>query len=204
MTSFPHKPADVGARVIAPIRNRWSPVRFDSARPIPHGDLRVLFDAARWAPSSFNEQPWRYLCARKGDPHRPALEEALFDGNAYARRASVLLCALVKATRTRDGRPNPAGLHDLGMANMNLITQATAMGMICHPMGGFDRDVIRAAFDVPEDYRPVVMLAVGWHDASLSDPALVKREERPRSRKPLDETVFGGSFGVPLDLDGQG
>lgn len=202
MSEFPYKPADVRAKVIAPIGTRWSPVRFDSARPIRDSDLAVLLDAARWAPSSFNEQPWRYICARKSDTHRARLEEALFDGNAYARRASVLLCSVFKLTLTRNGKPNAVGLHDLGLANMNLITQATAMGMICHPMGGFSADAVRESFEIPEDFRPVAMIAVGWHDPALTDETLIEREARPRSRKPLDHLVFGSRFGQALPLDG--
>ena len=96
------------------------------------------------------------------------------------------------------------GLHDLGLANMSLLTQASALGMISHPMGGFDADAVRQAFDVPDDFRPVVMLAVGWHDPADSNEDLKRREERPRARKSLEELVFGNRFGEPLELDEDG
>lgn len=201
MSGLPHKPADIRSKVIAPLRNRWSPRRFDASRPVSDADLAVLLDAARWAPSSFNEQPWRYLCGRRGDPHRGALDAALMDGNVWARRASVLLCSMVKLTLTRNGKPNRVALHDLGLANMSLITQATAMGMITHPMGGFDAGAVREAFAVPEDFTPVAMLAVGWHDPAMTDADLIRREESPRVRRELGELVFGASFGDSLELD---
>ena len=200
--TIPPKPADAHPQLIAPIRDRWSPVAFDPMRAVSDRQLRIIFDAARWAPSSFNEQPWRYLCARRGDAQREALDAALFDGNAWARRAPVLLCSLMKSTFTRNGKQNRVAAHDVGLATMSLVIQAGALGMITHQMGGFDREAVRTAFAVPEDFAPVAMVAVGWHDPDVQDPVLRAKEAgKVRTRRPLEELVFGRRFGEVLELE---
>jgi nitroreductase len=126
------------------------------------------------------------------------MDAALTSGNAYARRAGVLIATLAKTTYTRNGRPNRHATHDTGLATANLLLEATSRGLITHPMGGFDAQILRDAFHIPEDYHPVAMVAVGHHDPSLEDESLTTREERPRRRRPLEQTVFGSRFGDPL------
>jgi nitroreductase len=161
-------------------------------------DLRALLEAARWAPSSWGEEPWRFLVARRGDPHRSTLEATLSEGNAYARRASVLIASLAKTHFTRNGRVNRFASHDTGLATAALILEATHRGLITHPMGGFDAEALRKNFEIPEGFEPMAMVAVGWHDPALADEALVLKEERTRRRKPLEDIAFGSAFGTPV------
>jgi len=173
-------------------------VRFDVHRDLSEEDLSALLEAARWAPSSWGEQPWRFLVARRGDPHRPTMEGLLSKGNAYATRASVLMAALARSTFSRNGKANRFAAHDTGLATAALLLEATHRGLISHPMGGFDREGLRQAFNVPEEFVPMSMIAVGWHDPGRPDEDLADREERPRHRKPLAELAFGPEFGVPI------
>ena len=197
---FPQNPPETSVSILEPIANRWSPVRFDRERKVKEEDLRGILEAARWAPSSFGEEPWRFIVARPGDPHRTALEECLSEGNAYARRAYILLATLAKSVFTRNGKANRFSLHDTGLATGALLIEATSRGLITHPMGGFDRRALRDAFRVPDDFEPVAMVAVGYHASHLRDEKLERRESRPRKRRSLQESVFGASFGVALDL----
>ncbi len=198
---YPKKPADAHPDLVPAIRDRWSPVRFDAADDISDDELRLVLEAARWAPSSFNEQPWRFLCARRNDAHRGPLEAALFDGNAYAKRASALVCTLAKSTLSRNGRTNRLAPHDVGLATMNLVIQATSMGLISHLMAGFDKDRIRHDFRIPDDFTPLVMIALGRHDPALTGSDMTAREDdKQRTRSPLDELVYGSAFGASLNL----
>ncbi len=196
--TFPENPAETSVPLLEPIAARWSPLRFDERRRIGEEDLRALLEAARWAPSSWGEEPWRFLVARREDSHRPALEAALSQGNAYARRASALIVTLAKSTFTRNGKANRFAGHDTGVALAALLMEATHRGLITHPMGGFDGAALREAFGIPEDFEPMAVIAVGWHDPELQDEDLAKKEGRPRGRKPLSEIAFGPVFGMPL------
>lgn len=199
-TGFPRNPATTSVPVLPAVALRWSPFRFDAETEVAGDDLKALLEAARWAPSSYGEEPWRFIVARRGDPQREAMEETLMPGNAYARRASVLVATLAKATYTRNGKVNRVAIHDTGLATANLLAEATNRGLITHPMGGFDKEALRTAFRIPEDFAPVVIVAVGRHDPSLDDEIMTGKEERPRRRRSLEDTVFGAEFGVPLEL----
>lgn len=197
-SSSSHKPANTAVAILDALAHRWSPYRFHADRDVSGEDLTGLLEAARWAPSSFGEEPWRFIVARRGDPHRTALEETLVDGNAYAKRASVLIATLAKGTFSRNGKPNRVALHDVGLATGNLLAEATARGLITHPMGGFDKEALREAFGVPEDFTPVTVLAIGHYDPDLTDEALSRRDARERRRRPLEEIAYGRGFGVPF------
>jgi len=199
-TPFPERPGDVSVPITEALRHRWSPYRFHSEHDVDEEDLRGVLEAARWAPSSYGEEPWRFIVARRTDAHRSSLEGTLTEGNAYARRASVLIATLAKSTFSRNGKPNRVALHDVGLATGNLLAEATARGLITHPMGGFDKDAFREEFQVPEDYAPVAVIALGHHDPDLDDELLIRREGRKRRRRPLTETVFAGQFGNPYHL----
>jgi len=168
-------------------------------RPIPQETLRLVFEAARWAPSSFNEQPWRFVVATKDDAEAyERLASCLSRGNAWAREAPVLILALTKLELTRNGKPNNYCLHDLGLALQNLLIQATALGLASHPMGGFDKDAAAERLQVPEGYRPMTMVALGYPgDPDTLSEAHRDRELGPRQRHPLAEFVFAGQFGQP-------
>jgi nitroreductase len=195
---YPARPAETTVPVHPAVAARWSPSRFDAEYEVVREDLLAVLEAARWAPSAGNGQPWRFLVVPRGHPRRAGLEAALRPGNAWAKRASVLLVSLAKTTReSRDGgsEPNAWAEHDTGLATGLLLVQATALGLASHPMAGWDADALRAALEVPPDFRPMAVIALGRHDPALDDAGLLEREARPRTRRPLGETAFLGAFG---------
>ena len=173
------------------IRRRWSP-RAYSDKEVTTAELKRLFEAARWAASSSNEQPWRFLVGRRGDETYQKIFNALVEGNqSWAKSAPVLVLSVAKKTFTSNGKPNAYGMHDTGAASATLALQATADGLHTHSMAGFDREQARASFAIPSDYEIGAVTAIGY----LGDPAslpehLHKMEVSPRQRKPLEEFVF--------------
>jgi nitroreductase len=173
------------------IRRRWSP-RAYSDKEVTTAELKKLFEAARWAASSSNEQPWRFLIGRRGDETYQKIFNALVEFNqSWARSAPVLLLSVAKKSFTAKGTPNAYGMHDTGAATANLALQATAIGLHTHSMAGFDREQARASFAIPSDYEIGAVTAIGY----LGDPTglpehLHKMEVSPRQRKPLEEFVF--------------
>ncbi|ROO26661.1 nitroreductase [Salinisphaera orenii MK-B5] len=186
-----------------PIHNtlavRWSPYVF-SAKPVAITDLRSLFEAARWAPSSYNEQPWRYIVGLKGEgeTHRRILD-CLAEGNQpWARNAPVLALGVVMRNFSANGKPNKAAPHDLGLATGNLVTEATTRRLYVHQMIGLDPEAAREAFSIPEDAEAFTAIAIGYREAAQAgDSALHAREDKQRTRRPLGEFVFTGNFGDP-------
>jgi nitroreductase len=189
---FPEKVTPLAADILPALSSRWSPVRFDPFREVEPQDLEAVLEAARWAPSSYGEEPWRFLVARRHDPHRPILEEALAEGNRWAVAASVLIVTLAKRTFSRNGKPNRFAEHDVGLATAALLAEATHRGLITHPMGGFDTELVRREFGIPDDLQVMAMIALGWHDPSMDQEHLVRKEARPRRRRELRETVLLG------------
>jgi len=156
-----------------------------------------VLEAARWAPSCFGEEPWRFIIAGREDGHRGGLEALLSPGNTWAKRASILVATLAKRTFTRNGKPNRWHAHDVGLATEALITEATSRDLVTHIMAGFDSKGLVEAFTVPDDYTPVSLIAVGHYDPESSDQELEKRDQNPRRRRPLSDLAFGASFGEP-------
>ena len=193
--SYPARPAETSVPLHPLLAGRWSPSRFDEQRPVPREALLALLEAARWAPSSGNEQPWCWGVVPRGHRRRGAVEEALKPGNAWARRAPLLLVSVAKLTRQKGGDPNPWAEHDTGIATGLLLVQATALGLAAHPMGGWSDEALREALEIPADHRPLAVIAVGWHDPALRDGRLEEREARPRARKPLGEIASMGALG---------
>jgi nitroreductase len=188
--------ADTDAALIDPIAQRWSPRAF-ADRDIPEATLQTLLEAARWAPSCFNEQPWRFMLARRSQPEAHAqLAGVLVEQNRlWAKAAPILLMSVARTTFAMNGRTNPHAWHDVGLAVSQLIIQATAMDICAHQMAGFDRDAARAAFQIPGDFEPVAIIALGYRgDPGLLSAALAEREKAPRKRRPLSETVFTGHW----------
>jgi nitroreductase len=173
------------------ILRRWSPRAF-ADRAVSPADMKKLFEAARWAASSFNEQPWRFLVGRKGDPTYDKIFDSLATFNqAWANNAPVLMVSAGKKTFTQNGNPNHYALHDTGAANANLALQATALGFHSHSMGGFDRDKIRAAFQIPDDFEIGAVTAIGYlGSVDVLPESLKTAETSARNRKPLSEFVF--------------
>lgn len=193
---YPARAADTEADLLPQIRVRWSPVRFAPDRPVSRNDLRAILEAARWAPSCYGDEPWAFIVAASDDAHRKALEACLSEGNAWARRAPILLAGLARTRFRKKDRPNRWGRHDLGLATAMLMIEATHRGLVTHAMGGFDRERLREVFDVPDDHEPMWVMAVGHHDAELDDETLAERERKPRRRRPLEAFVFRGPFGA--------
>lgn len=173
--------------VIDTIRNRWSARAF-SNEPVSKETMFAILEAASWAPSAFNEQPWGYVVGmRQNEKGFKMLLDCLSPGNAaWAKNAGVLILSYAKLTVTPTGNPNASALHDTGMANQNLLLQATAMNVYGHIMGGFDKQKAIDDFGLTDDYAPVCMIALGYLDEpeSLEEP-FRSRELTPRTRKPI-------------------
>ena len=185
------------------LAERWSPYGYDP-RPLPAADLRSLFEAARWAPSAFNEQPWRYLVARREDEAAFAdLLSCLVEANRqWARDASVLVVSVAALTYARNGKPNGTALHDLGLAAAALTAEATRRGLVVHQMGGILPERVRELYGVPEGFQPLTALAIGYaaDPRTLAD-AVRERDTAPRARRPQAEFVFAGAWGQAAGLD---
>ena len=175
---------------------RRSPRAFDPDRPLAEADLLPLLEAARWAASSSNLQPWRLAWALRGDPAFARLLACLNTGNAaWAHRAGALLLGCAVAAKP-DGSPNGHAGHDLGAALAQLAIQAAATGIGAHAIGGFDREAARRALHVPGGVDPVTAVALGWPgDPALLDEERRKREAAPRTRLPLAEVAPRGGWG---------
>jgi nitroreductase len=184
------------------IRRRWSPRAF-SEQPVEPDKLRSVLEAARWAPSSRNEQPWAFLVATKDNAEGyEGLAGVLMDSNrAWAGNAPVLILTIAHTRLEKDGQPNRHALHDLGQATANLIFQATSLGLATHQMGGFHPDAARERFGIPEGWEPVSVIALGYPGNAESLPeSLRERESAQRRRKPLGEFVFSGTWGHPASI----
>ncbi len=179
---------------------RWSPRAFDE-RPVETSIVQALFEAARWAPSSNNEQPWRFIMATKDhETEWNRLFECLAEGNKiWAVRAPALILSVASMKFENDGKPNRHAWHDTGLATENLVLQATASGLVTHQMAGFDVEKARINLRIPTDYEPVAMIAVGYPgDAAILPERLRERELRPRSRRPIGEWIFRGQWGTRI------
>ena len=195
------KPADTQYPIHELITRRWSPRAFDD-RPIEPEKLRSLFEAARWAPSSNNGQPWRFLVATKENKaEHDRLFNCLVEGNQkWAHRAPVLLLSVAKLSFD-DGTVNRHAWYDTGMAVENLVIQATALGLVVHQMAGFDVEKARVDLCLPSGYEPVAMIAVGYPgDPALLSDHLRAREAQPRVRKPSTEFVYSATWEQPSPL----
>lgn len=177
------------------IEQRQSPRAF-SEKPVSEEQLETLFEAARWAPSSMNEQPWRFIYATKDNKEEfERMFSCLMEGNSWAGKAPVLFVTIAKTAYDRNGKPNTHAWHDVGLATGNFLLQATEIGLHAHLMGGFMADKAREALGIPEGYEPVAMGALGYiGDPDTLPEQLRERELAPRKRKPLGDLVFRGKW----------
>ncbi|WP_299824083.1 nitroreductase family protein [uncultured Pontibacter sp.] len=178
------------------IEKRWSPRAFADT-PVEQEQLESLFEAARWAPSAMNEQPWRFIYATKEDKEAyDRLLSCLVEANqVWAQNAPVLFVSVAKNAYDFNGSPNAFAWHDVGMATANLLLQATELDLHVHMMGGFNAIKAREVLGIPEDFGPVAMGAVGYvGDPEQLPEQLKARELSPRERKPLSEIVFNGNW----------
>ena len=194
------KPAETHVPIHDLLAHRWSPRAF-AEQPVESDKLASLFEAARWAPSSSNEQPWRFVVATKDDPTAyDRLLACLLEGNRkWAFRAPVLLLSVARMQFEDAGKPNRHAVHDAGMALENLLLQATALGLVAHPMAGFNIEQARADLKIPAGFEPVAMVAVGYPgDPALLPDYLQQREANPRERTPVSGFVYAGLWDAPL------
>ena len=173
---------------------RWSP-RAMSGTALSADDLARLFEAARWAPSTYNEQEWRFLYAHREGPHWQTFFDLLLEGNqAWCHRAGVLVVVLSHTVFARNGKPNRVHSFDAGSAFENLALQGGSMGLVVHGMMGFDYDRAKSALGVPDDYAVEAMIAIG-HPGDPNDlPEGLRKIEAPSQRKPVAEISREGTF----------
>lgn len=192
------KPVESSFALQELIRERWSPLAFSDKR-IPTEVLGSLFEAARWAPSSYNEQPWVFLVATQDQPDEfRRMASCLVEANrVWAQRAYCLAISCAKLEFARNGKSNRHAYHDVGLATESLFIQAQSQGISCHPMAGFDPLTARELFQIPANVDPVAAIAIGYQaeDLSALDDGLRQRELGARVRKPLTESVFTGTWG---------
>lgn len=178
---------------------RWSP-RALTGEPLTVTQMETLLEAARWAPSCYNEQPWRIAYALKDDDRWPAFFEVLVEGNqTWAVNAGALLAFAARKDFQRNGKPNPVHVFDTGSAWMSLALQARHMGLVAHGMLGFDKDAARKRLTLPEGYELCAMAAVGLPGDRDDLPESLRERESPSPRKPLGEIAFRGGFSALAD-----
>lgn len=174
--------------------DRWSP-RAMSGEDIPEAELLVLFEAARWAPSSYNNQPWRILYARRGSEHWSLFFGLLADLNKeWARQAAVLILLVSKTTFDHNAKPSVTHSYDTGAAWENLALQGFLKGYVVHGMQGFDYERARVELDIPDGFRVEAMAAIGRPGEKESLPEELQKRETPNDRRKLEQTICEGPF----------
>ncbi len=186
------------------IAERWSPYGFDT-REVPSADLSSLFEAARWAASSYNEQPWAYIVATRDTPAEfTRLLSCLVPANQeWAQAAPVLALGVVSLKFAKNGQDNRAAVHDLGLASANLVLEATARGLAVHQMIGLLPDRARELYRIPAQCEAWTALAIGYRASATQLPDnLRERDLAPRMRKPTNQFVFSGAWGQASPIAG--
>jgi nitroreductase len=186
------KQAQADGNVLPVVLHRWSPRSF-ADRDVSPADLHTVFEAARWAASSYNEQPWRFFVGTRNSETYQKIFQSLGEFNQlWAGTAPVLILGVASTKFSHNGSPNPVALYDLGAAAATLCYQATALGLFTHQMAGYDRDVARKLFNVPEDFLFGAVIALGYQGepSALGNPQMLAQETAPRQRKPLSEFVL--------------
>lgn len=181
------------------IQERWSPYAFSPA-PLEDFKLKAMFEAAGYAPSCNNEQPWMFVYATQQE--RPIFEVYLGflaeSNRVWAKNAYALVISLARTRFSYNSKPNRYALHDTGMAVSNMLLQALALDVYVHQMGGFSIEKVKTHFNLTDDIEPVAMMAVGYlGDGESLSPELIKRDEKRRQRKSVNEFVFKNSLNDP-------
>jgi nitroreductase len=184
------------------LQQRWSPRAF-LEQPIEREKLLSILEAARWAASSGNEQPWSFIVAtQENRVDYQRLLHCLKEANQqWAQTAPVLMLSIAKLYREKDGQDNRHSFYDVGAAVTSLTFQATALGLFVRQVAGFNVEKAREMFKIPKEYEPVVAIAIGYlGESQILPEKLQQRELAPRSRKPLNTFVFGNSWGETSPL----
>lgn len=196
------KPAICQVEIQETIKNRWSARAYDASKPVTNAQVIALLEAARWAPSCFGDQPWRFIVWDKNtnkNAWQQAFECIVPNNQVWAKDAPVLMLACAHTLFAHNSAPNRWSQYDTGAAAENLCLQAAHMGLMVHQMGGFNADLAREEFNIPVDVTPMAMLAVGYQgDANSLPEALKERELAPRKRRPLGELFFNGVWDTPI------
>lgn len=195
------KPAITPLELHPLIKNRWSPRSFEQT-PVEGAKIQRILEAARWAPSAFNEQPWRFIAGVKPNNTWSKLLESLVEWNRnWAILAPVIISVLGKKSLTKNGNPNATYQYDTGQAVAWITAQAAQEGLVVHQMAGFDKEFVSKTFDVPIDFEPISILALGYQSTpDKLPPDYQKAELAPRSRKEPSELFFGKKFGTSLEF----
>lgn len=196
------KPAITQEKIHDLILNRWSPRAFDAKKEVSQSMLNGLMEAARWSPSCYNDQPWRYIiCAKSLDENSwQNMLDCLAEKNQqWAKNAPVLILSIAMENFGHNGKTNRWASYDTGAASLGLCLQAQSQGMVVHQMGGFNVDKVRTHFNLPSDCMPMSVMAVGFQgDSEILDDEFKSTELAERSRKPLNECFYFGSWGVTI------
>jgi len=196
------KPAKTQYNIHPLLKKRWSPRAFDD-KPVNKEVLQRILEAAQWSPSSFNEQPWRFLVGIKGDNTWDKIVETLVEFNLkWAKLAPVLIMSMGKKTLTRNNKPNKVFIYDVGQSVAHITFQVMEEGLYMHQMGGFDAQMATELFQIPEDYQPLTVMAIGYAGSAelLTDEEMRNDERAERKRKELTDLVFQDTFGSKSDL----
>ncbi len=189
---------DAEHKIAAAFLNRWSPRAF-APDAIDDETLMSVFEAARWAASSYNEQPWRFVYARNDEDRKRFLDFLVPGNQAWAKDAPVLVVAVAKKTFSFNGKPNATHHFDAGCASGYLTLQASLNGLYAHGMVGFDPDKARTTLGIPDDFVPLAVFAVGHRGATESLPAGLREREEPSGRRPVTESIMEGRFHIATE-----
>jgi nitroreductase len=196
------KPAITQVPIADMIANRWSPRAFDARKPVSHEQILALLEAARWAPSCFGDQPWRFVVWNKNTDEnawQQAFDCVVPNNQTWVKAAPVLVLVCADTLFGHNQSPNRWGQYDTGAAAENLCLQASSMGLAAHQMGGFNADLAREKFAIPTQYTPMAMIAIGYEgDANNLPDELKTRELAERKRKALGELFFDGVWNKPV------
>lgn len=194
------KPAATRVKIHDLIQSRWSPRAIDPDKDVNNEDLTALLEAARWAPSCFNDQPWRYIvCVKANDKTswQHALDCLVEKNQQWAKNAPVLILAVAMENFNHNGKPNRWAIYDTGAASASLCLQATALGLIVHQMGGFDAEQARTLFKLPADCTPMSMMAIGYQaEIDVLGDDFKAAELAERTRASLEDRFYFGQWGA--------
>lgn len=196
------KPAITQEPIHDMIANRWSPVGFDASKPVTQAQITSMLEAARWAPSCYGDQPWRFIVADKNTNEKAwkTAFDCIVPGNQkWAQNAPLLMLVCADTRFSHNDKANRWSGYDTGAAVMSLSVQATSLGLFVHQMGGFDGDKAREVFNIPEHIDLMAMIAIGHGvDADSLPDDLKQRQLNERSRKNLGELFFNGVWNKPV------
>lgn len=193
---YPNKETPINHPIEEILQKRWSPNGFSSEK-IDQETINSLFEAARWAPSAFNEQPWRYIYATQDSPEQfEKISKLLMDGNSWAKNAFILVLICAHKKLAYNNKDNSHYKYDTGAATQNINIQAASLGLVTHEMAGFFTDKAIETYKLPEEIEPIAMMAIGKYDPSNLSDDLKQRESKPRTRNPIEEFVFKGEFKI--------